>query len=301
MKESRASALTPPKTAAQTQQLPNDWVNLARPSTWTGIEVTHMVGGPSVSDYELGPSMFCSLILRQADYQSYESTGWTDMNVNARALCFLPPWIGDTVRWNKPTEAINVRIDSDWLFGENGALTKSVIDRVGTPRYGLQDKLAEQLITEIYEDHQQLAPHGRLYSESLVLALVHRLAGTAIKSPMGGKDWIERQTMKRAVEFIHANLDRSLAVREIAEGCAHRDGLSAFCRQFRKLQGAPLHQYVMRARLDKARSLLENGSHNVTEAALACGYGNLSHFSDAFRKVHGMAPSQLMRKRHLLT
>ncbi len=68
---------------------------------------------------------------------------------------------------------------------------------------------------------------------------------------------------------------------------------------FRKLK--PLVQmspgrYIRFVRLESARQILQKGSHNVTEAALAVGFVNVSHFSRSFYKQFGFTPSQIQGK-----
>ncbi|MNF66296.1 Transcriptional activator NphR [compost metagenome] len=43
------------------------------------------------------------------------------------------------------------------------------------------------------------------------------------------------------------------------------------------------------------KSLSEGRVRQVSEAALNCGFNDLSHFSKAFKKTYGIAPHQLLR------
>jgi AraC family L-rhamnose operon regulatory protein RhaS len=47
--------------------------------------------------------------------------------------------------------------------------------------------------------------------------------------------------------------------------------------------------------LEIARSLLEQGRLNCTEAALESGFNDSNYFSRAFRKAYGHPPSVLVR------
>jgi AraC-like DNA-binding protein len=70
----------------------------------------------------------------------------------------------------------------------------------------------------------------------------------------------------------------------------------AFARVFRELVGVPPHRYLMRARLKRARALLESGT-SVTAACYAAGFNNLSHFIRTFRAHFGTAPSEVKAPR----
>ncbi len=68
---------------------------------------------------------------------------------------------------------------------------------------------------------------------------------------------------------------------------------SKLTRLFHSVYGISLHQYVKNQRLEKAASLILQGGMNVSEAALKCGYNNMSHFSKEFQKKFGTLPSKL--------
>jgi AraC-like DNA-binding protein len=65
-----------------------------------------------------------------------------------------------------------------------------------------------------------------------------------------------------------------------------------FARVFRDLAGIPPHKYLLRARLSRARDLLDGGM-SVTETCYAVGFNNLSHFIRSFRRYFGVVPSSL--------
>ena len=64
-----------------------------------------------------------------------------------------------------------------------------------------------------------------------------------------------------------------------------------FARVFRELVGVPPHKYLVRLRLERARSVLQSGM-SVTDACYAVGFNNLSHFIRTFRRHFGCLPSE---------
>lgn len=64
---------------------------------------------------------------------------------------------------------------------------------------------------------------------------------------------------------------------------------------FKHYFGKTVYEFIRDERLDKAFTLLEKGVNNVSEAAQAVGYVNVSHFSEAFRKKFGIQPSALKK------
>ena len=59
------------------------------------------------------------------------------------------------------------------------------------------------------------------------------------------------------------------------------------------------HEFLTRLRLERAKALLANGSHNVTEACFEVGFQSLGSFSALFARRVGLSPSEY--RRHALS
>jgi AraC family transcriptional regulator len=79
---------------------------------------------------------------------------------------------------------------------------------------------------------------------------------------------------------------------------ARRAGSSVFhlCRTFRRHTGSTLHGYRNQMRLRTALEQVAAPASDLTDLALDLGYSSHSHFTSAFRKAFGMAPSTFRRK-----
>lgn len=63
---------------------------------------------------------------------------------------------------------------------------------------------------------------------------------------------------------------------------------------FRQLFGMSVFEHLQQHRLEQAYGLLTSGGCSVTQVALEVGY-SIAHFSTAFRRRFGIAPSELLR------
>ncbi|MDR3679930.1 MAG: AraC family transcriptional regulator [Flavipsychrobacter sp.] len=70
--------------------------------------------------------------------------------------------------------------------------------------------------------------------------------------------------------------------------------LSAFKRDFYDVFGTTPHQWLLRKKVDYAEQLLTTKKLKASDIYLMLGFNELSHFSAVFKKIKGIAPSQLV-------
>lgn len=94
--------------------------------------------------------------------------------------------------------------------------------------------------------------------------------------------------IRRAVEMMHAHMDRDLPLEELA-GAAYLSPFH-FARLFKKLTGASPHAYLATLRVQRAQQLLAETDLSISELSARVGYASPSHFSKAFRQATGLTP-----------
>jgi AraC-like DNA-binding protein len=141
-------------------------------------------------------------------------------------------------------------------------------------------------------------PLGQIYQEGKAIELMaHKLAqmeSSAVDLPVSNKlrlDDIER--VHHAKDILISDLENPPRLFDLARavGTSH----TQLNRGFRKLYGTSVFGYLRKMRLEKARHFLEQGSMNVTEAAMAVGYSSLSSFSRAFSAHFGLKPVSYLK------
>lgn len=65
-------------------------------------------------------------------------------------------------------------------------------------------------------------------------------------------------------------------------------------RQFKIHTGQTVHQYIIKARLDRCRNLIEQG-YAITEVYRMGGFGSYNHFFRAFKQEYHMTPKEYYR------
>ena len=61
-------------------------------------------------------------------------------------------------------------------------------------------------------------------------------------------------------------------------------------RDFRRIFGMNLRDFLLRLRMERAVELLDEGT-GIAEIAYACGYSDHSAFTRSFRRMFGLSPS----------
>ena len=61
--------------------------------------------------------------------------------------------------------------------------------------------------------------------------------------------------------------------------------------------GLPVHRYVVRCRVERARMLLLSGDLPMSQVALAAGFADQSHMANCMRRVLGLTPGAIARQR----
>lgn len=105
-----------------------------------------------------------------------------------------------------------------------------------------------------------------------------------------------RQRVCRAMNYISGNLDRDLALEDIAR--AANFSAFHFHRIFKAATGETVFGFVRRLRLEwAANRLLGKPREDITAVALECGFSSSQNFAKAFRAHYGATPSEFRRRK----
>lgn len=131
-----------------------------------------------------------------------------------------------------------------------------------------------------------------LFAQSIGTAIVVRLLDGAPLSAGRGAVLAPRAAA-RVTDYIEASLDQRLTLGELA---ALVDmSVPHFKVLFRETLGLPVHQYIVRRRVERARVLLVAGDLSVSQVALEAGFAHQSHLAHWMHRILGLTPRQIIR------
>jgi AraC family transcriptional regulator len=139
-------------------------------------------------------------------------------------------------------------------------------------------------------------PSGRLFLDSveqaMAVALVkgHAVRHRAVQIYRGG---LGSARLRRIKELVDAKMGDDLSLDEMAQSIG--SSTAHFTRMFRKSTGETPHQFVLRQRVERAKTMLRAPVVRVLDVAVACGFKTQQHFAQVFRDVCGVSPTQYRR------
>jgi AraC-like DNA-binding protein len=157
-----------------------------------------------------------------------------------------------------------------------------------TPRYPALDADFQHLLSYAGAELARFGsdPHlSRALARMLLRALHVRLFGQPQRRLSGVLD------VERLDAYISEHLARRISVAELANVVCLSP--SHFHAQFKDSVGLTPHQYLLKARLDRASRLLQSSPLPLVRIAEECGFFSQSALTTALRRYLGLTPKRL--------
>ena len=163
------------------------------------------------------------------------------------------------------------------------------------PRFGETDTLIERLMLEVRDalrDDPSAPPYVDYFGRAIAARLIraHSTSSSVPRASFG----IGRSYLSKAIDYMQANLEKSIDLPEIAAAA----GLSPshFARQFsHKPSASRRTSFSCASRIDRAKRLLRATNTRIADIALDCGFASQEHLSRIFSRACGIAPAAFRR------
>jgi AraC family transcriptional regulator len=239
------------------------------------------------------PQQMVAMILKPTAMAMGESAqGMQTVRYGTQDLALCAAHSEKWVRWLAPMEMLMVTLPQQMLISAAYEMNRpGGTDLAGTPQFA--DLRVLHLMKAIEAEADFGFRSGRLYLDSMLQALAVLLLQSRSTMPRlfrphrGG---LAPTKLKRVLEYVDSNLDREISLTNLAESA----GLSAahLCNAFRHSTGKSPHQFVMHARIERAKELLRRPGLRVIDIAIASGFKNPQHFARVFRSACHLTPTQ---------
>lgn len=154
--------------------------------------------------------------------------------------------------------------------------------------------IIRDLLHNEYEGEMKQLYLRNKVSELLLLAFTRITPGAANGNEIRLHQY-DIDKIREAREYLLANMEHPLTVIELS----HKVGINDFKlkKGFKQLYGVTIFDFLLEARMEKARTLLTETDTPIHEIAFAIGYKNVSSFTAAFKKRMGFPPSVMKQAR----
>ncbi|MFJ7797274.1 helix-turn-helix domain-containing protein [Pseudomonas sp. NPDC096950] len=183
-----------------------------------------------------------------------------------------------------PQVADQVTQESEW--GNRASLHEHL---------GITDKPLTCLIQLAAQETLEGGASGRLYGESIALAIIARFVMVASQKGLRTREQtaLPGHLLRRVLDKIGSEYSEDLGLAEMAIESGY--SRSHFLRMFRAATGRTPHAYLLQVRLERVRHELLNSRATLAEIANATGFSSHSHMTRAFHTRYGVLPSVFRR------
>lgn len=138
-------------------------------------------------------------------------------------------------------------------------------------------------------------PMYRLWSATIALHnsmmnLVD-LEGLAVAEP----DYPSISLLEAVEQYVETAPPDRLTLSDISQRLGY--SISYLSRVFADQAGRNFREYIQEVKIERAKRLLTSTSYSVGQIASLCGYRDISHFGQVFKRLVGMPPSSWQRHR----
>lgn len=197
---------------------------------------------------------------------------------------------GCAVAWEDdgPTAVLSMNIAPSLIRSVAESMSLNP-DRVGIEaQLQIRDPKLQHLGWAVKEELDAGDPFGRLYAESLGTALAVHLLRRYTSDHHEVDRGLSKRQLQRVLDHIQENLAAELSLMELADIAGL--SVSHFKSLFKESTGLPVHQYVIRRRVDRAVELLSSGNRRLSDVALLAGFADQSHMARWMRRTIGITP-----------
>jgi AraC family transcriptional regulator len=267
-------------------------------SIWEGITIEHHLQPPAECDLCLPQHTIC-LLLRDCQTERRVNGGKLHCHHARRGeVIVFPATLEHWVRWQEQAEFLLLFLDPDLLTRVSDELaSRHSVEMMASEQERADPLLLQVVLALKAEIDEGMVASSSLYAESLTTTLAAHLLRhyTVWKPPSQGTGQTHpASTLRHVIEYIHDNLDQPLTLAELSQVA----GMSPyhFARTFKQTTGVPPHQYVLNARVERARGLLLQGKLTIAEIASQVGFFDQSHLTRSIKRLVGVTPKSLLRQ-----
>ncbi len=207
------------------------------------------------------------------------------------SVCIGPAGADYSVEFLGPVSGVVLEVNTECLAmvqAQSGFYNRQLLPKMNGGDVGLS-RLMALLESEVQAGH----PHGALLWSSVVDALLRHLVEHCLgETRPVSYGTLSSEALQRLNHYIAEQMAESFDLADMARvaGCEK----FRFARAFVRCVGVTPHRFVVRRRLERARTLIASGRHTLAEIAAMTGFSDQSHLHYWVKQICGVTPGQLL-------
>ncbi len=151
---------------------------------------------------------------------------------------------------------------------------------------GLDEEIAYQLSDEYIQTVENMVSLDSIehLSSSMIIDFTERVQEASLPLEDIPED------IRRSIRYIRLHTNSNLSVQEVAD--VVKLSRSHLSRKFKEVMGFDISAFMMRCKLEEARSLLLYSQQSIADISNYLCFSSQSYFTNVFRKKYGLTPKE---------
>ncbi len=155
----------------------------------------------------------------------------------------------------------------------------------------------KELITSLMLKMIGISPEERLYCLFKIFEIISKtkeyqlLASPNFTSTFQAE---KSNSMKKVIKYIMQNFQKKIQIKDVLE--IVNMSSTTFSVLFKKTYNMTFSEYVLKARIGYACSLLTDNNRSISQVSFDAGFDNLSNFNRLFKKAKKLTPKEYRKK-----
>jgi AraC family transcriptional regulator len=264
---------------------------LKREASWEGISLAHyrMARG-YLPEHQNKDHLITVALAENCHGEIRTPGGFSARDRNKGSVCVIPSGHPFAVEIGAESEHLAMLLDPSLVLRAAAEFSTPIhaeVVETAAPNDPVIMSVGLALMAELETEKES----GRMYAESLANILALHLLRHYTASAHGGQRFVgglSGKKLRLVLDFIDANYASDLGLSELATVA----GMSTFhfAREFKRTTGATPHQYLIKLRIERAKTLLSGSEMSLVDVGFKAGFSHQSHFTRLFRKLTGTTP-----------
>lgn len=187
---------------------------------------------------------------------------------------------------------------NDWVFFD-GKSAKEIIERFNlpfcTPFYIDKYSIIEPYINKI---EAELKLKNNCYKHQISALVTEMLVNVGRQYEYSAqKTHTAFSVINNARIYMLNHIENDISIQDLAK--RYNYSVSRFCVLYKKFFSSTPAEDLIKARIEKAITLLKYQNTSITETAELCGFSSIHYFSRKFKEKTGVSPSYYLNNGHI--